>query len=99
MLFVSSFILSADHYIIDEYYDELVQILHKDLAHQIHNIGWTISQPKRHHRLLEQTIPQNEGSFRKVTLSYLQLILSRSKINFREHTQTTELTKQIINPM
>jgi hypothetical protein len=53
MLFVSSFILSADHYIIDEYYDELVQILHKDLSHRIHNILWSISQSKRHHRLLE----------------------------------------------
>jgi hypothetical protein len=53
MLFVSSFILSADHYIIDEYYDELVQILHKDLSHRIHNILWSISQSKRHHHLLE----------------------------------------------
>jgi hypothetical protein len=39
MFFMSSFILSADQYIIDEYYDELVQLLHKDLAHLIHKIG------------------------------------------------------------
>jgi hypothetical protein len=39
MFFMSSFILSADQYIIDEYYDELVQLLHKDLAQLIHKIG------------------------------------------------------------
>jgi hypothetical protein len=52
MFFVFFFILSADQYIIDEYYDELVQILHKDLVHQIHKIDWSISQSERHRRIL-----------------------------------------------
>jgi hypothetical protein len=93
MFFVSSCNLSADKYIIDEYYDELVQILHKDLAHQIHKIGLSICQSNRRHRIFVQTIPQNEGSFWKVTSSYLQLILSRPKIDFREHMHTMELIK------
>jgi hypothetical protein len=97
MFFVFVFILSADQYIIDEHYDKLVQILHKDLVHQIHKVGWCISQFKRHHHILVRTIPQNECSLQKVTFSYLQLILSRSKINFREHTCTMELIKKIIN--
>jgi hypothetical protein len=63
MFFVFFFILGAYHYIIDEYYDELVQILHKDLVHHIHKIGWSVSQSKRHHRILVQTIPRKEGSF------------------------------------
>jgi hypothetical protein len=52
MFFVFFFILSADQYIIDEDYDELVQILHKYLVYQIHKVGQCISQSKRHHRIL-----------------------------------------------
>jgi hypothetical protein len=88
MFFVLFFILSVDQYIIDEHYDELVQILHKDLVHQIHKVGWCISQFKRHHHILIPAIPQNEGSLRNVSFSYLQLILSRSNIDFREHIHT-----------
>jgi FixJ family two-component response regulator len=29
---------------------------------------------------------------------YLKLMISQSKIDLREHTRTTELIKQIINP-
>jgi hypothetical protein len=93
MFFVFSFILSADQYIIDEHYDELVQILHKDLVHQINEVGQSISQSKIHHRIVVLTIPQNECSVQNVTFSCLQLILSYSKINLREHTRTIELTK------
>jgi hypothetical protein len=98
MFFVSLFDLGVNQYIIDEHYDQLVQIFHKDLVHQIQQVGHSISQSKIHHRIRVQTIPQNEGSLWKVTFSYLQLILSRSKINFKEHTCTMELTKQITNP-
>jgi hypothetical protein len=93
-----SFALGVNKYTIDEHYNELVQILHKVLVHQIHIVGRGFSQSKRHHRILIQTIPQNEGSLQNVTFSYLQLILSRSNIDLREHTRTMELTKQIINP-
>jgi hypothetical protein len=97
-MFSVFFALGINQHIIDEHYDGLVQICRKDLVHQIHKIGRSISQSKRHHRILIRTIPQNEDSLRKVTFSYLQLILSRSKIDFREHTCTMELIKKIINP-
>jgi hypothetical protein len=98
MLLVFFFILRVDQYVIDEHYDELVQIFHKDLVHQIHKVGWDFYQSKIHHRLLVWTIPQNEGRHRKVTCLYFQLILSRSKINFREHMSTMELIKHTIHP-
>jgi hypothetical protein len=98
MLFVFFFVLSAKQYIIDEHYDERVQILHKDLVHPIHKVGQIISQSKRHHHILAHTIPQNEGSLWKVTFLYIQLILSRSKIDLREHIHTMEVIKQTINP-
>jgi hypothetical protein len=87
------FALGVNQYTIDEHYDERVQIFHKDLAHQIHKVGRDFNQSKIHHRLLVRVIPQNEGRLQKVTFLYLQLILSRSKINFREHTHTMELIK------
>jgi hypothetical protein len=93
MFFVFFFALGVNQYTIDEHYDELLQIFHKDIAHQIHTVGRDFYQSKIHHCLLVWTIPQNEGKLLKVTFSYLQLILSGSKINFREHTCTMELIK------
>jgi hypothetical protein len=87
------FALGVNQYTIDEHYDELVQILHKVLVPHILIAGWCFSQSKIHHRILVQTVPQNEGSLRKVTFLYLQEILSRSKIDLREHTCTTKLLK------
>jgi hypothetical protein len=43
--------------------------------------------------MIVQTIPQNEGNIRKVRFWYLQLILSQSKIDLKEHTRTMELIK------
>jgi hypothetical protein len=62
MFIMFFFMLSADQYIIDEHYEELVQTLHKVLVHQIHIVGRGFSQSKRPHGMLVQTIPQNEGS-------------------------------------
>jgi hypothetical protein len=92
------FILRVGQYIIDSHHHKLDPILHKFLAHQIHIVGRVFHQSKIQHCLLVRAIPQNEGRLRKVTFSYLQLIPSRSKIDLGEHTRTTELIKQIINP-
>jgi hypothetical protein len=64
MSFMFFFILRADQYIINEYHNKLVQLLHKDLVHQIHKVGQSISQFKRHHHILIQTIPRNESILR-----------------------------------
>jgi hypothetical protein len=98
MFFVFFFALGVKQHIIDEHYDKLVQMFHKDLIRQIHKVGWDFYQSKMHHRLLVRTIPQNEGRLQKVTCLYFQLILSRSKIDFKEHMRTMELIKQTINP-
>jgi hypothetical protein len=70
MFFVFFFALGVNQYTID-HYNELIQMLHKDLVHHIHNVGRSISQSKRYHCILVETIPQNEGRLRKVTASYL----------------------------
>jgi hypothetical protein len=79
------FILGVDQYIIDEHHDKLVQILHKNLVHQIHKVDWGISRSKRHHRILIQTIPHDKGNLWYVNLLYLQLMIFWSKINHTLH--------------
>jgi hypothetical protein len=43
MFFGFFFTLGVDQYVIDEYYEKLVEILNKDLGHQIHKVGRSIS--------------------------------------------------------
>jgi hypothetical protein len=71
MFFKHFFALGVNQYTIDEHYDELVQIFHKDLVYRIHKVDRGLSQAKRHNHILVQAIPQNEGSFQNVTLLYL----------------------------
>jgi hypothetical protein len=71
MFLVFFYILRVEQYVIDEHHDKLVQILYKFLVHQIHIVGRDLNQSKIYHRLLVQTIPQNEGRLWNVTSSYL----------------------------
>jgi hypothetical protein len=57
MFFMLFFALGVNQYTIDEHYDKLVQIFHKDLVYQIHKVGWGFHQSKRHHCILVQAIP------------------------------------------
>jgi hypothetical protein len=45
MLFMLFFTSSVDQYIIDEHHDKLVQILHENLVHQIHEVGGALVNP------------------------------------------------------
>jgi hypothetical protein len=42
MFIMILFILGEYQNIIDEYYHDLVQILHKDFVHQVHEVGRSI---------------------------------------------------------
>jgi hypothetical protein len=63
-MFFVFFALGVNQYVIDENYDKLVHIFHKDFVRQIHKVGWGFNQSKIHHRTPVQTIPQNEGRLR-----------------------------------
>jgi hypothetical protein len=93
MFFGFFFALGVNQYTIDEHYDKLVKVFHKDRVHQIHIVSRGSSQSKIHHCILVWTIPPIVGNLWKVTCLYFQLILSRLKINFREHTCTMEMIK------
>ena len=46
MFVVITITLGIDKNIVDEHHDESVQILHKHLIYQIHEISWCIGQSK-----------------------------------------------------
>jgi hypothetical protein len=48
MFLMITIILGIHQNDIDEYHEELIKILHKNLVHQIHEVGQCISQAKRH---------------------------------------------------
>ena len=48
MILMITIILGINQNVIDEYHDELIKVLHEHLVHQIHEVGWCISQAKRH---------------------------------------------------
>jgi hypothetical protein len=46
MLFMSLLTLEVDQYVVYEYYDKSVQFWDKDIVHQVHKVGRSISQAK-----------------------------------------------------
>ena len=60
------FILGVDQNIVDENHDELVEVLHEHLVHEIHEIGRGIGQSEGHHGILKKSIPCGEGSLGNV---------------------------------
>jgi hypothetical protein len=51
MLLMLCFLLGIYQDIINEYYHKGVQIIHKNLAHQMHEESRSIGQAKRHDRI------------------------------------------------
>jgi hypothetical protein len=45
-----------DKYVINEDNDKLIQILHEDLVHEVHEVGWGVGRSKRYHSELVLTI-------------------------------------------
>jgi hypothetical protein len=52
MFVMITIILGINQNVVDEYHDEPIMILHEHLIHQIHEVGWCISEAKRHDREL-----------------------------------------------
>ena len=77
MLFL---VLGVHQDIINENHYELVQYRHENRIHQIHEVCWCISQPKRHHQKFIQPISGQEGSLRNITCSYFDLMVAGVKV-------------------
>jgi hypothetical protein len=96
-MFVMLFLIFGIHYIIDEDHYEFVELHHKHGVHEIHEVGWEICETKRHYQELVETITSGESSFRNVTRSDFDLVITRMKIDFGENFGSSQLIKKNID--
>jgi hypothetical protein len=94
MLFL---IFGVDLDIIDEDHYKLVKLCHKHEVHEVHEVGWGICETKGHYQELVETITSGEGSFRNVTRSNFDLVVTRTKIDLGENFGSSQLIKKNID--
>jgi hypothetical protein len=78
MFLMLYFCLGVNQNIVDEDHNKLIQVLHKHLIHEVHEIGWGIRKSKGNHSILLESIPGAEHYLRNIFLSNSQLVISRS---------------------
>src|ERR1041385_5780722 len=83
--------------IMNEHHHKLVEVLHENLVHEVHEISRGIGKSEGHHSVLEQTILGREGGLGDVRLSDLQLMISGPQINLGEDSGSVQLVEQILD--
>jgi hypothetical protein len=87
-------IFGVDEDIIDKDYYEFVELRLKHRDHEVHEVGWGICETKGHHQELIKTITSGESSFRNVTRSNFDLVVTRMKIDLEENFGFSQLIKK-----
>src|SRR5688572_8128908 len=83
--------------VIDEHNHKHIQILSEHPIHQIHKSGRSVSYSKGQYNKLIMARHCTKSIFRNITFPHPQLVISGTKVYFREVTCSLELIKQIIN--
>jgi hypothetical protein len=86
-----------DENIIDIEHDEFIELRHENGVHEVHEVGWGICETKGHYQELVKTITSGESGFKNVTRSNLNLVITRTKVNFREDFGSSQLIKKNID--
>jgi hypothetical protein len=94
MLFL---MFGVDEDIIDKDHYEFVELRHKHRVDEVQVVGWGICETKGHHQELVETIMSGESSFRNVTRSNFDLVVTRTKIDLGENFGSSQLNKKKIN--
>jgi hypothetical protein len=90
-------VFEIDKDIIDEDHYEFVEFRHKHGVHEVHEVGWGICETKRHYQELVKAITSGESSFRNVTRSNFDLMITRMKIGLGEDSGSSQLIKKNID--
>jgi hypothetical protein len=90
-------VFGIDKDIIDKDHYEFVELHHKHGVHEVHEVGWGIRETKGHYQELIKTITSGEGSFRNVTRSNFDLMVTRTKVDLRENSGSSQLIKKNID--
>jgi hypothetical protein len=89
--------LGIDENIIDKDHNEFIELRHEHEVHEVHEVGWGICESKRHYQELVKTITSGKSGFGNVTRSNLDLVVARTKVDFREDFGTSQLIKKNID--
>jgi hypothetical protein len=89
--------LGIDEDIIDKDHDEFIELRHEHGVHEVHEVGWGICASERHYQELVKTIMSGKSGFRNVAMSNLDLVVARTKVDFREDFGTSQLIKKNID--
>ena len=89
--------LGVDKDIINEDNHELVEVIHEDLVHEIHEISRGIGQAKGHNGAFKQSVSGGEGGLGNVRLSNLQLVITCPKIDLGKDSGSVHLIEQILD--
>jgi hypothetical protein len=96
MLDMFLLIFGIDQNIIDKDHYELVKLHHEYGVHEVHEVGGGIGETKRQHQVLVETILSGQSSFRNVTRSNFDLMITRPKINLGENLSSSQLIEKNI---
>jgi hypothetical protein len=72
-------VFGIDKDIIDKDHYKFVELRHEHGVNEVHEVGWGIRETKGHYHELVKTITSGEGSFRNVTRSNFDLMVTRTK--------------------
>ena len=89
--------LGVNEDIIDENYDELVEVVHENFIHEVHEVGGGIGQSKGHYCVLKQSVTGGECSLGDILFSDLQLMVPGTKIDLGEDSGSIHLVDQILD--
>jgi hypothetical protein len=78
MLFLT---LRKDQDVINEDYDKLIQLFHKNRVHQVHEVSRGVGQTKGHHQILIETVSSGQSSLQDILFTDLDLMIARMKVN------------------
>jgi hypothetical protein len=86
-----------DQNVINESYHKLVQFVHEDEIHEIHEVGKSISESKRHNQVFIKVVSGGESGLWNVRRFDFYLVIARSEVNFGEDLGSQQLIKKHIN--
>jgi hypothetical protein len=97
MVGVFCLVFRMDEDIIDKDHDKLIELHHEYGVHEVHEVGRCVSESEGHDQELVKTITSGKSGLRNIAWSNLNLVVARTKVNFREDFGTSQLIKQYIN--
>jgi hypothetical protein len=78
-----------DENVIDKDHDKFIELRHEQGVHEVHEVGWIICKSERHYQELVEIITSGKSGFGNVARSNLDLVVARTKINFRKNFGTS----------